>query len=56
VLSRIGPDVTYALFTVFTLTYGTLVLGLDRTTVLGAVMFGSAFQVVCIPLAGTFPT
>ena len=52
VLSRIGPDVTYALFTVFTLTYGTLVLGLDRTTVLGAVMFGSAFQVVCIPLAG----
>ncbi|MFI8598199.1 MFS transporter [Rothia koreensis] len=52
VLSRIGPDVTYALFTVFTLTYGTMILGLDRATVLGAVMFGSAFQVVCIPLAG----
>lgn len=52
VLSRIGPDVTYALFTVFTLTYGTMILGLDRATVLGAVMFGSAFQLVCIPLAG----
>ena len=52
VLSRIGPDVTYALYTVFTLTYGTMILGLDRATVLGAVMFGSAFQLVCIPLAG----
>ncbi|WP_248283968.1 MFS transporter [Brevibacterium sediminis] len=52
ILARIGPDVTYALFTVFTLAYGTIVLDLDRTTVLGAVMLGSAFQVICIPLAG----
>ena len=52
VLSRIGPDVTYALFTVFTLAYGTLVLDLERTMVLSAVMIGSVFQLVCIPLAG----
>lgn len=52
ILSRIGPDVTYALFTVFTLTYGTLVLDLERTMVLSAVMIGSVFQLVCIPLAG----
>ncbi|WP_404801678.1 MFS transporter [Brevibacterium gallinarum] len=52
ILSRIGPDVTYALFTVFTLAYGTLVLDLERTTVLSAVMLGSAFQLALIPLAG----
>ena len=52
ILSRIGPDVTYALFTVFTLTYGTTALGLERSQVLVAVLIGSAFQLVSIPLAG----
>jgi MFS family permease len=52
ILSRIGPDVTYALFTVFTLTYGTVTLGLERSQVLVAVLIGSAFQLACIPLAG----
>lgn len=52
VLSRVGPDVLYAMFTVFTLTYGTTALGLQRNQVLVAVMVGSAFQLVCIPLAG----
>lgn len=52
VLSRLGPDVLYALFTVFTLTYGTAQLGLDRSQVLVAVLVGSAFQLVTIPFAG----
>lgn len=52
ILCRIGPDVTYALFVVFTLTYGTTVLGFDRSQVLVAVLIGSAFQLFCIPLAG----
>jgi len=52
ILSRIGPDVTYALFTVFTLTFGTTALGLERSQVLVAVLIGSAFQLVSIPLAG----
>jgi MFS family permease len=34
VLSRIGPDVTYALFTVFVLTYATTVVGMSRGQVL----------------------
>ncbi|MCU1407261.1 MAG: putative permease [Glaciihabitans sp.] len=52
ILCRIGPDVTYALFTVFTLTYGTVTLGFERSQVLVAVLIGSAFQLFCIPLAG----
>lgn len=52
ILSRVGPDVLYAMFTVFTLTYGTTALGLQRNQVLVAVMVGSAFQLVAIPLAG----
>ncbi|MFC4225351.1 MFS transporter [Lysinibacter cavernae] len=52
IMSRIGPDVTYALFTVFTLTYGTTQLGFEREQVLIAVLIGSAFQLFTIPLAG----
>ncbi|MFH5879978.1 MFS transporter [Arthrobacter sp. NA-172] len=52
ILSRVGPDVLYAMFTVFTLTYGTTALGLPRNQLLVAVMIGSAFQLVSIPLAG----
>jgi MFS family permease len=51
-LSRVGPDVLYALFTVFTLTYGIQVLGYERNQVLTAVLVGSAFQLFMIPLAG----
>ena len=51
-LSRIGPDVTYALFTVFVLTYGTSQLGFSRSEVLGAILIGSALQLPSIPLAG----
>ena len=47
-----GPDVLYALFTVFTLTYGIQALGYERNQVLTAVLIGSAFQLFMIPLAG----
>lgn len=52
ILSRVGPDVLYALFTVFTLTYGIQVLGFERNEVLTAVLIGSGFQLFLIPLAG----
>ncbi|MCF4007708.1 MHS family MFS transporter [Corynebacterium uropygiale] len=52
VLSRLGPDVFYALYTVFILTYGTQKLGLPRSEILGAVLIGSATQLISIPLAG----
>ena len=52
VLSRIGPDVAYALFTVFVITYATTVLHLGRGQVLAAILVGSACQLVLIPLAG----
>lgn len=52
ILSRLCPDVVYALFTVFTLVYGTSQLGFNRSDVLIAVLIGSAFQLFCIPLAG----
>lgn len=52
VLSRLGPDVFYALYTVFILSYGTQKLGLSRSDILGAVLIGSATQLVTIPLAG----
>jgi MFS family permease len=52
VLSRICPDVSYALFTVFVITYATTVLGMGRGQVLTAILIGSAFQLGLIPLAG----
>lgn len=52
ILCRVGPDVLYALFTVFTLTYGIQALGYERNQVLTAVLVGSAFQLFMIPLAG----
>jgi len=51
VLSRIGPDVLYALFTVFVLTYGTT-HGFSRGQVLTATLVAAALQLFCIPLAG----
>ncbi|PSK89194.1 sugar phosphate permease [Murinocardiopsis flavida] len=52
ILSRVAPDVVYAMFTVFVITYATQVLDLPTGTVLSAVLIGSAFQVALIPLAG----
>jgi MFS family permease len=52
VLCRVGPDVLYALFTVFVLTYITTQLGLPRNAGLTAVLIASALQLVLMPLAG----
>lgn len=52
VLSRVAPDVLYAMFTVFVLTYATQELGMARSSALTAVLIGSALQIVLIPLAG----
>ncbi|WP_037318961.1 MFS transporter [Amycolatopsis orientalis] len=52
VLIRVCPDVLYALFTVFVLTYVTTHTGLSRGAGLAAVMIGSAFQLVLMPLFG----
>lgn len=51
-MSRIGPDVLYAMFVVFVLTYATLGLGLSRGQAVTAVLIGSALQVPLIPLSG----
>lgn len=44
-MSRIGPDVLYALLVVFSLTYATQVLGLPRSIILTALLIGSALSV-----------
>ncbi|MDR6692477.1 MFS family permease [Microbacterium sp. 1154] len=52
ILCRLAPDILYAMFTVFTLTYGLTQLGMERSQVLTATLIGSAFQLALIPLAG----
>ncbi|WP_297546513.1 MFS transporter [Amycolatopsis sp.] len=52
VLVRVCPDVLYALFTVFVLTYITTHVHMTRGQGLAAVMIGSAVQLVLIPAAG----
>ena len=52
ILARVGPDVLYAMFAVFVLTYATKELGMSRGEAVTAVLVGSAFQVVLIPLSG----
>ena len=51
-LSRVCPDVLYALFTVFVAVYATKQLGMTTGNVLGAILIGSAFQIFLIPAAG----
>ncbi|GGG22280.1 hypothetical protein GCM10007304_40130 [Rhodococcoides trifolii] len=51
-MSRVAPDVVYALFTVFSITYGVNRLGFVRSEVLTAILVGSACQLALIPLAG----
>ncbi|MGW7516221.1 MFS transporter [Streptomyces sp. NPDC054796] len=52
ILCRVAPDVLYAMFTVFVLTYATEQLGMARGEALTAVLVGSALQIFLIPLAG----
>lgn len=52
ILARVAPDVLYALFTVFVLTYATDKLDMSRGSALTAVLIGSSLQIFLIPLAG----
>ncbi|MFF0509580.1 MFS transporter [Streptomyces sp. NPDC004250] len=52
ILCRVGPDVLYAMFTVFVLTYATEELDMSRGSALAAVLIGSSIQVFLMPLAG----
>jgi MFS family permease len=52
ILARVGPDVLYALFTVFVLTYATKSLGMPKGWAVGGVMLGSSLQLALIPAAG----
>ena len=49
---RIGPDVVYTLALLFILTYATMILNLSRTMALTAIMVGTFFDAVTIPLFG----
>lgn len=51
-LARVGPDVLYAMFVVFVLTFATQTLGLSRGQAVTAVLIGSAIQVPLIPFFG----
>lgn len=52
ILARLAPDILYAMFTVFVLTYVTTQLGMSRSQALAATLTGSAVQLVLIPAAG----
>src|SRR5215471_13977167 len=49
---RVGSDVLYALVFIFSLTYLTDVLNLSRTSALTAIIIGTVFNAVAIPLCG----
>ena len=51
-LARVAPDVLYSLLTVFVAVYATRELGMTTSNVLGAILIGSAFQLLLIPVAG----
>ncbi|MFI5731267.1 MFS transporter [Kribbella sp. NPDC051587] len=52
ILARVGPDVLYAMFAVFVLTYATKELDMSRGQAVTAVLIGSACQVALIPFSG----
>jgi len=52
-LSRVGPDVLYAMFVVFVLTYATDELGFSDGQAIAAVIVGSLIEVPLIPFAGS---
>ncbi|ALG05815.1 MFS transporter [Kibdelosporangium phytohabitans] len=52
VFARVCPDVHYALFTVFVLTYATRELNVSRGWAMAAVLISSALQLVLIPAFG----
>jgi MFS family permease len=52
ILCRVGPDVLYAMFVVFVLTYATDQLDFSKGQALTAVMIASLIEVPLIPFAG----
>jgi metabolite-proton symporter len=50
--ARMAENVFFYFFTVFSLSYGSERLGLARSTVLNAVLFGAAIHLAAIPLFG----
>lgn len=50
--SRVGSDVTFYVFNILVLVYGTAQLKLERQELLNAVLLGAASQAVSIPLWG----
>ena len=52
ILCRVGPDVLYAMFVVFVLTYATGPLDFSEGQAIAAVIFGSLVEVPLIPFAG----
>jgi MHS family shikimate/dehydroshikimate transporter-like MFS transporter len=50
--ARLGENAIYYIFTVFILAYGTQKAGLDRSTLLNAVLVATALEVVLIPVFG----
>ncbi len=52
ILCRVGPDVLYAMFVVFVLTYATDQLDFSKGEALTAVMIASLIEVPLIPFAG----
>lgn len=52
--SRIGSDVTFYVFNILVLVYGTTQLNVDRQILLMAVLLGAASQAITIPIWGYF--
>jgi metabolite-proton symporter len=50
--ARFAENGCFYIFTVFVLTYGTVQLGMPRTTILNGILLASAVQFVLIPLFG----
>src|SRR4029079_11245913 len=50
--ARLGPDVMYSCYAVFSITYVTQTLGLPRSLPVGMLTFGALLNAACMPLAG----
>jgi MFS family permease len=50
--ARLGPDVMYSMYAVFSLTYLTTLLGVSRATAVVALAIGAVFNAVCMVIAG----
>ena len=51
--ARLGPDVMYSMYAVFSLSYMTTMLGLSRTLAISALAIGAVFNAFCMLVAGS---